>query len=67
MQHTLRTRYGDADVWYGNRSEKPLEGGEQGNGASLPLFATISCILLSVLESAVQGVRIYTAMTLQLL
>ena len=63
MQHTVRIGYGDADVWYGNCKERPLQGGGQGNGAALPLFVAISCILLSVLESAVQGVTIYRAMT----
>lgn len=31
--------------------------GGQGNGASLSLWLAISCILLAVLESAVQGVH----------
>lgn len=67
MQHTVRTGYVDADVWYGNYCDRPLQGGGQGNGAALPLLVAISCILLSVLESAVQGMCVYTAMSLQLL
>ena len=66
MNHTVRTGYGDADVSYGNYEDRSLQGGGQGNGAALPLFVAISCILISVLESAVKGVYFYTAMTLQL-
>ena len=67
MNHTVRTGYGDANVSYGNCTERPLQGGGQGNGASLPLFVAISCILISVLESAVKGVYFRTAMSLTLI
>ena len=66
MTHTVRTGYGDADVSYGNYDDKSLQGGGQGNGAALPLYVAISCILISVLESAVKDVYFYTAMTLQI-
>ena len=67
MTHYIRTGYGDSDMSYGNDVDKPLQGGGQGNGASLPLWLAISCILLSVLEAAVQGVHIYSSISLQLL
>ena len=67
MKHTVRTGYGDANVFYGNYEDKPLQGGGQGNGASLPLFVAISCILISILESAVKGVYLRTAMSLTLI
>ena len=37
MTHTVRTGYGDSTQTYGNNNTKPLQGGGQGNGASLPL------------------------------
>ena len=67
MKHQVRTGYGDTDVHYSDDRDNLLQGGGQGNGASLPLFVAISCIQLSVLESAVKGVYLYTAMSLQLL
>ena len=67
MTHKIRTGYGDSDVQYGNDQESPLQGGGQGNGASLSLWLAISCILLSVLESAVTGVHVYSSISLQLL
>ena len=49
MTHRIRTGYGDSDRHYGNDTNEPLQGGGQGNGAFLPLWLAISCILLSVL------------------
>ena len=66
MEHRVRTGYGDSDYTYGNDREHPLQGGGQGNGASLPLWLAISCIILSMLESEVIGVQVRTAITLQL-
>ena len=67
MVHRIRTGYGDSEIQYGNDQDTPLQGGGQGNGASLPLWPAISCILLSVLESAVTGVHVYSSISLQLL
>ena len=67
MTHYIRTGYGDSDISYGRDFDKPLQGGGQGNGAPPPLWLAISCILLSVLESDVQGVHIYSSISLQLL
>ena len=67
MTHRLRTGYGDSEVKYGNDQTNPLQGGGQGNGASLPLWLAISCILLAVLESLVTGVHVYSSITLTLL
>ena len=53
-------------IWINDTTE-PLQGGGQGNEASLPLWLAISCILLSVLESAVTGVHVYTSISLKLL
>ena len=66
MEHRVRTGYGDSNYTYGNDREHPLQGGGQGNGASLPLWLAISCIILSMLESEVIGVQVRTAITLQL-
>ena len=67
MTHVIRTGFGDSAASYGNDHNQPLQGGGQGNGASLPLWLAISCVLIAVLESEVQGVHIYTSITLQLL
>ena len=67
MEHRVRTGYGDANETYDNYRDRPLQGGGQGNGASLPLWLAISCILLAMLEDAVIGVQIKTATTLQCL
>ena len=67
MERRVRTGYGDANTTYGNYRDKFLQGGGQGNGASLPLWLAISCIILSMLEAEVIGVRIRTAVTLQLI
>lgn len=67
MVHRVRTGYGDADKTYGNDRHAPLQWGGQGNGASLPLWLAISCIILAMLEEAVPGVRFRTAITLQVI
>ena len=67
MTHRIRTGYGDSDRHYGNDANELLQGDGQGNGASLPLWLAISCILLSVLESAVTGVHVHTSISLKLL
>ena len=67
MTHKIRTGYGDSERTYGFDMDKPLQDGGQGNGASLPLWLAISCILLSVLEAAVTGVHVRSSITLQLL
>ena len=67
MEHKVRTGYGDSDIVYGNDRINPLQGGGQGNGASLPLWVAISCILIAMLEDRVDGVRLQTAVTLQTL
>ena len=67
MKHKIRTGFGDSDREYGNDHVRPLQGGGQGNGASLPLWVAISCILLTMLEGEVKGVRLRTAITLQCL
>ena len=66
MTHRVRTGYGDSSFTYGNDSVHPLQGGGQGNGASLPLWLAISCILIAMLEDRVIGVRLQTAVTLQI-
>lgn len=66
MTHRVRTGYGDLDVQYGNDQETPLHGGGQGNGASLPLWLAMSYILLAVFESVVNGVHVYSSISLQL-
>ena len=58
MKHKIRTGFGDSDREYGNDHVRPLQGGGQGNGASLPLWVAISCILLTMLEGEVKGVRL---------
>ena len=67
MNHRVRTGYGDSNFTYGNNKQRPLQGGGQGNGASLPLWLAISCILIAVLEDRVIGVRMQTAISLQIL
>jgi len=67
MSHRVRTGYGDSSFTYGNDTEHPLQGGGQGNGASLPLWLAISCILIAMLEDRVIGVRLQTAITLQII
>lgn len=67
MTHRVRTGYGDSSFTYGNDSVHPLQGGGQGNGASLPLWLAISCILIAMLEDRVIGVRLQTAVTLQII
>lgn len=67
MTHVVRTGYGDSTASYGNYHDSPLQGGGQGNAVAGPLFIAISIILISMLESAVKGVWIQTAMSLQLL
>ena len=67
MQHRVRTGYGDSTFTYGNNKTHPLQGGGQGNGASLPLWLAISCILIAMLEDRVIGVRMQTAISLQIL
>lgn len=67
MTHRVRTGYGDSTFTYGNNKTNPLQGGGQGNGASLPLWLAISCILISMMEDRVMGVRLQTAITLQVL
>lgn len=67
MEHKVRTGYGNSDKHYGNDSTSPLQGGGQGNAVAGPLFIAISIILLNMLESAVKGVWLRTAMSLQFL
>lgn len=67
MAHHIRTGYGDSELHYGNDSAESLQGGEQGNGASLSLWLAISCILLAVLESTVTGVHVQISNSLKLL
>ena len=67
MEHKVRTGYGDSDIVYGNDRINPLQGGGQGNGASLPLWVAISCILIAMLEDRVDGVHLQTTVTLQTL
>ena len=67
MTHVIRTGFGDSDISYGNDSTQPLQGGGHGNGASLPLWLAISCILIAVLESEVKGAHVYSSITLQVL
>ena len=65
MTHVIRTVYGDTNACYGNDTTQPLQGGDQGNRAPLPLWLAINCILHAILESEVQGVHIYSSITLQ--
>ena len=67
MSHRVRTGHGDSSFTYGNDIEHPLQGGGQGNGASLPLWPSISCILIAMLEDKVIGVCLQTAIALQII
>ena len=67
MKHRVRTAYGDSTRTYGRDRLRPLQGGGQGNGAALPFWIAISCILINMLEAKVKGVHMQTAITLQVL
>lgn len=67
MEHRVMIGYGDASKTYGNYRDRSLQGKGQGNGASLPLWLAISCIILAMLEEAVIGVHVQAAITLQFL
>ena len=67
MKHFIRTAYGDSRHHYGNDARNPLQGGGQGNGASMPFFVAISSILIPLLEQHVECFKIYSAISLTVL
>ena len=64
MKHYIRTAYGDSRECYGNDNINPLQGGGQGNGASMPFFVALTAIIIPILEEQVDGLRILTAISL---
>ena len=49
MKHFIRTAYGDSREYYGNDNTNPLQGGGQGNGASMPFFIALTAIIIPIL------------------
>ena len=67
MKHFIRTAYGDSDVYYTGESNRPFQGGIQGNGAASPIFIAISCVILQYIESQILGFSITSAISLTFL
>ena len=67
MNHFIKTAYGDSRTSYGNDTHNPLQGGGQGNGASMPFFVAITSILIPLLEQYVECITIYSAISLTVL
>ena len=64
MRHFIRTAYGDSRRSYGDDNINPLQGGGQGNGAAGPFFIALASILLPILESKVEGIKLFSAISL---
>ena len=64
MRHFIRSAYGDSRRSYGDDKENPLQGGGQGNGAAGPFFIALASILLPILESKVDGINLFSAISL---
>ena len=67
MKHFIRTAYGDSRDFYGQDKINPLQGGGQGNGASMPFFVALTAIIIPILEESVDGLRIFTSISLTLI
>ena len=64
MRHFIRSAYGDSRRSYGNDNVNPLQGGGQGNGAAELFFIALASILLPILESKVEGIKLFSAISL---
>lgn len=64
MKHHIRTSYGDSRGYYGCDTINPLQGGGQGNGASMLFFVALTAIIIPILEQSVDGLRIFSAISL---
>ena len=64
MKHFIRTAYGDSTWSYTGKSNRPLQGAVQYNGAASPIFIANSCMILSYLQSQVTGVYFTSAISL---
>ena len=64
MKHHVRTAYGDSNSYYAGSEEEPLQGGEQGNPASPPMWTAIIIIFVQILATYAPGANIMASISL---
>ena len=64
MRNYIRTAFGDSTRYYCGTEDDFLQGGGQGNPATLPMWTAISIITLKILHEYEAGVEIFSSITL---